>query len=65
MTQGWKYVKLVGSELDLRQVSWKKQVDVIARRLSTDTETSTDEGPHLSYAQTPQPGEDHSLRTTG
>lgn len=61
-TQGWKYVKLVGSNLDLRQVSWKKRVDVISSRLSTDTETSSDEGPHPSYAQTPLPGEDHSIR---
>uniref|UniRef100_A0A8D3CL14 Integrin beta n=1 Tax=Scophthalmus maximus TaxID=52904 RepID=A0A8D3CL14_SCOMX len=50
---GWKYVKLVGSNLDLRKVSWKKQVDVIASRLSTDTEASSDETPHPSYAQTP------------
>uniref|UniRef100_A0A8D2ZQV2 Integrin beta n=1 Tax=Scophthalmus maximus TaxID=52904 RepID=A0A8D2ZQV2_SCOMX len=52
---GWKYVKLVGSNLDLRKVSWKKQVDVIASRLSTDTEASSDETPHPSYAQTPLP----------
>lgn len=54
--QGWKYVKLVGSHLDLRQVSWKKQVDVIPSRLSTDTETSSDEAPN------PLPGEDRSPR---
>uniref|UniRef100_A0A8D3DDK0 Integrin beta n=1 Tax=Scophthalmus maximus TaxID=52904 RepID=A0A8D3DDK0_SCOMX len=59
---GWKYVKLVGSNLDLRKVSWKKQVDVIASRLSTDTEASSDETPHPSYAQTPLPGEDSSIR---
>ncbi|KAG7236434.1 hypothetical protein INR49_000909 [Caranx melampygus] len=43
---GWKYVKLVGSHLDLRKVSWKKQVDVIPSRNSTDTETSSDEAPN-------------------
>uniref|UniRef100_A0A665VDN1 Integrin beta n=1 Tax=Echeneis naucrates TaxID=173247 RepID=A0A665VDN1_ECHNA len=48
---GWKYVKLVGSHLDLRKVSWKKQVDVIPSRLSTDTEASADEAPQPSYAQ--------------
>ncbi|XP_071329314.1 integrin beta-4 isoform X2 [Trachinotus anak] len=52
---GWKYVKLVGSHLDLRKVSWKKQVDIIPSRLSTDTETSSDEAPRPSYAQTPLP----------
>lgn len=54
--QGWKYVKLVGSHLDLRKVSWKKQVDLIPSRNSTDTETSSDEAPN------PLPGEDHSTR---
>ncbi|XP_077958908.1 integrin beta-4 isoform X5 [Gasterosteus aculeatus] len=52
---GWKFVKMVGSNLDLRKVSWKKRVDVIPSRLSTDTETSSDEVPHPSYAQTPLP----------
>uniref|UniRef100_A0A8C3AUV6 Integrin beta n=1 Tax=Cyclopterus lumpus TaxID=8103 RepID=A0A8C3AUV6_CYCLU len=56
---GWKYVKLVGSKLDLRKVSW---LDVISSRLSTDTETSSDEAPHPGYAKTPLPGEDHSIR---
>ncbi|XP_034414562.1 integrin beta-4 isoform X2 [Cyclopterus lumpus] len=49
---GWKYVKLVGSKLDLRKVSW---LDVISSRLSTDTETSSDEAPHPGYAKTPLP----------
>uniref|UniRef100_A0A7N8YQ31 Integrin beta n=1 Tax=Mastacembelus armatus TaxID=205130 RepID=A0A7N8YQ31_9TELE len=61
---GWQYVKLVGSNLDLRKVSWKKQVDIIPSRLSTDTETNSDEAPHPSYTQTPLPGEDHSIRPT-
>uniref|UniRef100_A0A8C4ILA4 Integrin beta n=1 Tax=Dicentrarchus labrax TaxID=13489 RepID=A0A8C4ILA4_DICLA len=61
---GWKYVKLVGSNLDLRKVSWKKRVDIIPSRLSTDTETSSDEAPNPSHAKTPQPGEDHSIRPT-
>ncbi|KAM4525118.1 integrin beta-4 isoform 2-T3 [Odontesthes bonariensis] len=52
---GWKYVKLVGSNLDLRTVSWKKQVEVIPIRLSTDTEASSDEAQHPSYTQTPLP----------
>ncbi|KAK7918950.1 hypothetical protein WMY93_010234 [Mugilogobius chulae] len=43
---GWNFVKLVGSDLDLRAVSWKKQVDVIPKsRLSTDTESSLEETP--------------------
>uniref|UniRef100_A0AAX7VMB4 Integrin beta n=1 Tax=Astatotilapia calliptera TaxID=8154 RepID=A0AAX7VMB4_ASTCA len=52
---GWKYVKLVGSNLDLRKVSWKRRVDVIPSRLSTDTETSSDETPNPSYTKTPLP----------
>ncbi|XP_072228830.1 integrin beta-4 isoform X2 [Leuresthes tenuis] len=52
---GWKYVKLVGSHLDLRTVAWKKQVEVIPIRLSTDTEASSDEAQHPSYSQTPLP----------
>lgn len=62
--QGWKYVQLVGSDLDLRKVSWKKRVDIIPSRFSTDTETSSDEAPRPSYAQTPLPGEEHSIRPT-
>uniref|UniRef100_A0A7N5ZSS9 Integrin beta n=1 Tax=Anabas testudineus TaxID=64144 RepID=A0A7N5ZSS9_ANATE len=61
---GWKYVQLVGSDLDLRKVSWKKRVDIIPSRFSTDTETSSDEAPRPSYAQTPLPGEEHSIRPT-
>ncbi|KAJ4940191.1 hypothetical protein JOQ06_026500 [Pogonophryne albipinna] len=46
---------LVGSNLDLRKVSWKKRVDVF--RLSTDTEASSDsEAPRQNYAKTPRPG---------
>uniref|UniRef100_A0AAQ5XYK5 Integrin beta n=1 Tax=Amphiprion ocellaris TaxID=80972 RepID=A0AAQ5XYK5_AMPOC len=52
---GWKYVKLVGSNLDLRKVSWKKRVEVIPHRLSTDTEASSDEAPCPSRTQTPLP----------
>uniref|UniRef100_A0A671XFI0 Integrin beta n=1 Tax=Sparus aurata TaxID=8175 RepID=A0A671XFI0_SPAAU len=59
---GWKHVKLVGSNLDLRKVSWKKRVDVIPSRHSTDTEASSDEAPHPSSTQTRVPGEDHSIR---
>ncbi|XP_072311845.1 integrin beta-4 [Eucyclogobius newberryi] len=43
---GWNVVKLVGSDLDLRTVSWKRQVDVIPRsRMSTDAEASSEETP--------------------
>ncbi|XP_061086823.1 integrin beta-4 isoform X3 [Conger conger] len=48
----WKYVQLVGEDLDLRKVSWKLPADVILHRLSTDTEAS-DEPPHPPRAQTP------------
>uniref|UniRef100_A0AAQ6AP85 Integrin beta n=1 Tax=Amphiprion ocellaris TaxID=80972 RepID=A0AAQ6AP85_AMPOC len=61
---GWKYVKLVGSNLDLRKVSWKKRVEVIPHRLSTDTEASSDEAPCPSRTQTPLPGEDLSIKPT-
>uniref|UniRef100_A0A3B5AB67 Integrin beta n=1 Tax=Stegastes partitus TaxID=144197 RepID=A0A3B5AB67_9TELE len=53
--EGWKYVKLVGSNLDLRKVSWKKRVEIIPHRLSTDTEASSDEAPRPSRAKTPLP----------
>uniref|UniRef100_A0A674ETE0 Integrin beta n=1 Tax=Salmo trutta TaxID=8032 RepID=A0A674ETE0_SALTR len=54
------FIKLVGSKLDLRSVSWKRHVDVIPYHLSTDTDTSTDETPRASRAQTPSlKGEDH------
>lgn len=62
--QGWQHIKLVGSNLELRQVSWKKRVEVIPSRLSTDTEMSSDEVPHPSSSQTPLPGDDHSTRST-
>lgn len=62
--QGWKYVTLVGSNLDLRKVSWKKRVDVIPSRLSTDTEMSSDEAPRHSHSHTPLPGEDLPIRPT-
>ncbi|XP_053565049.1 LOW QUALITY PROTEIN: integrin beta-4 [Bombina bombina] len=44
----WKYVPLLGSELDLRHVTWKLPVDVIPRlsassSLSTDTEALMDQ----------------------
>uniref|UniRef100_A0AAZ3SUJ0 Integrin beta n=1 Tax=Oncorhynchus tshawytscha TaxID=74940 RepID=A0AAZ3SUJ0_ONCTS len=58
--EGGCFIKLVGSKLDLRSVSWKRHVDVIPYRLSTDTDTSTDETPRPSRAQTPSlKGEDH------
>lgn len=55
-------MKLVGSNLDLRKVSWKKRVDIIPSRLSTDTETSSDEAPHHSHTHTRRPGEDLPIR---
>ncbi|KAM8945882.1 integrin beta-4 [Pelodytes ibericus] len=44
----WKYIPLLGSELDLRRVTWKLPVDVIPRlsvssSLSTDTESMLDQ----------------------
>ncbi|XP_014825792.1 PREDICTED: integrin beta-4 isoform X3 [Poecilia mexicana] len=52
---GWQHIKLVGSNLELRQVSWKQRVEVIPSRLSTDTEMSSDEKPHPSSSHTPLP----------
>lgn len=34
----WKHVKLVGSDLDLRTVSWKLPADVIPNRLTSTLE---------------------------
>ncbi|XP_023804992.1 integrin beta-4 isoform X3 [Oryzias latipes] len=53
---GWQHVQLVGSELDLRQVSWGRRVEIIPGRLSTD---GAEEAPHPSSARTPLP--DHSF----
>lgn len=52
-------MKLVGSSLDLRKVSWNKQVDFISSRLSTDS--SSDEAPRLGLTHTPLPGEDRAI----
>ncbi|XP_035998391.1 integrin beta-4 isoform X4 [Fundulus heteroclitus] len=52
---GWQHLKLVGCNLDLRQVSWRKRVEVIPSRLSTDTEMSSDELPRPGSSQTPLP----------
>ncbi|XP_048065195.1 integrin beta-4 isoform X3 [Megalobrama amblycephala] len=48
LTEGsrWKHVQLVGSDLDLRKVSWKLPADIIPCRLSPDTDASD------SHAQT-------------
>ncbi|KAJ7987865.1 hypothetical protein DPEC_G00330990 [Dallia pectoralis] len=46
------FIKLVGSELDLRSVSWKRCVDVIPYRISTDS--CSEETPRPSRTQTPQ-----------
>ncbi|KTF77596.1 hypothetical protein cypCar_00042379 [Cyprinus carpio] len=47
----WKHVQLVGSDLDLRKVSWKLPADIIPCRLSPATDASD------SHAQTlPQGG---------
>lgn len=51
----WKHVKLVGSDLDLRTVSWKLPADVI---LTRSTSTSTLESDDLlapAHSQTPHP----------
>uniref|UniRef100_A0A8B9LL02 Integrin beta n=1 Tax=Astyanax mexicanus TaxID=7994 RepID=A0A8B9LL02_ASTMX len=57
MSEGkrWKHVKLVGSDLDLRMVSWKLPADVIPHRLSSSTEAS-DDLPPASHLRTPHPG---------
>uniref|UniRef100_A0A671PHA5 Integrin beta n=1 Tax=Sinocyclocheilus anshuiensis TaxID=1608454 RepID=A0A671PHA5_9TELE len=51
----WKHVQLVGSDLDLRKVSWKLSADIIPRRLSPATDAID------SQAQTLPQGEDLSL----
>uniref|UniRef100_A0A8C2FYR2 Integrin beta n=1 Tax=Cyprinus carpio TaxID=7962 RepID=A0A8C2FYR2_CYPCA len=51
----WKHVQLVGSDLDLRKVSWKLPADIIPCRLSPATDASD------SHAQTLPQGEDLSL----
>lgn len=55
ITEGsrWKHVQLVGSDLDLRKVSWKLPADIIPCRLSPDTDASD--------SQTLPQGEDLSL----
>uniref|UniRef100_A0A8C1KA43 Integrin beta n=1 Tax=Cyprinus carpio TaxID=7962 RepID=A0A8C1KA43_CYPCA len=57
LTEGsrWKHVQLVGSDLDLRKVSWKLPADIIPRRLSPATDAID------SHAQTLPQGEDLSL----
>ncbi|XP_063315202.1 integrin beta-4 isoform X2 [Pelobates fuscus] len=46
--QRWKYVPLLGSELDLRRITWKGPAEIIPRLsscsgLSTDTESTQDQ----------------------
>ncbi|XP_026125310.1 integrin beta-4 isoform X4 [Carassius auratus] len=57
LTEGshWKHVQLVGSDLDLRKVSWKLPADIIPLRLSPVTDAID------SHAQTLPQGEDQSL----
>uniref|UniRef100_A0A672P6J3 Integrin beta n=1 Tax=Sinocyclocheilus grahami TaxID=75366 RepID=A0A672P6J3_SINGR len=57
LTEGsrWKHVQLVGSDLDLRKVSWKLPADIIPSRLSPATDAID------SHAQTLPQGEDLSL----
>lgn len=57
ITEGshWKHVQLVGSDLDLRKVSWKLPADIIPLRLSPVTDAID------SHAQTLPQGEDQSL----
>uniref|UniRef100_A0A8C5GEQ0 Integrin beta n=1 Tax=Gouania willdenowi TaxID=441366 RepID=A0A8C5GEQ0_GOUWI len=62
--EGWTHVKLVGSDLDLRAVSWKKPVEVITSRLSTDTESSSEGTLRPSGPQTPWKGEEHFHKKT-
>nr|XP_015212021.1 PREDICTED: integrin beta-4 isoform X3 [Lepisosteus oculatus] len=52
----WKFVQLVGEDLDLRKVSWRLPADVIPQRYSSGTEGSTgDELPRPCRARTPLP----------
>ncbi|XP_066443240.1 integrin beta-4 isoform X3 [Eleutherodactylus coqui] len=49
----WKFIPLLGSEMDLRQVSWKLPVEIIPRlsvssAMSTDTESLLDQMDHSS-----------------
>ncbi|KAG2460830.1 ITB4 protein, partial [Polypterus senegalus] len=55
----FKYVQLVGEDLDLRKVSWKLPADVIPRWSSSDAESSTNgdlEPGRLISSSTPRPG---------
>ncbi len=57
ITEGsrWKHVQLVGSDLDLRKVSWKLPADIIPHCLSPATDAID------NHAQTLPQGEDLSL----
>lgn len=49
----WKHVKLVGSDLDLRTVSWKLPADVIPTRSTSTLESDDLRAP--AHSQTPHP----------
>ncbi|XP_039596434.1 integrin beta-4 isoform X3 [Polypterus senegalus] len=64
----FKYVQLVGEDLDLRKVSWKLPADVIPRWSSSDAESSTNgdlEPGRLISSSTPRPGWTGRTTTTG
>ncbi|MGH0132720.1 UNVERIFIED_CONTAM: hypothetical protein FKN15_050288 [Acipenser sinensis] len=55
----WKFVQLVGEDLDLRKVSWRLPADVIPRPPSSDVESSASgelEASRLNTRAAPTPG---------
>lgn len=57
ITEGkrWKHVKLVGSDLDLRTVSWKLPADVIPTRSTSTSTLESDDLLASAQTQTPHP----------
>lgn len=51
----WKHVKLVGSDLDLRTVSWKLPADVISTRSTSTSTLESDDLLTSAHSQTPHP----------
>ncbi|XP_058245242.1 integrin beta-4 isoform X3 [Hemibagrus wyckioides] len=51
----WKHVKLVGSDLDLRTVSWKLPADIIPARSTSTSTLGSDDLLASAQTQTPHP----------
>lgn len=51
----WKHVKLVGSDLELRTVSWKLPADVISTRSTSTSTLESDDLLTPAHSQTPYP----------